>query len=90
MLTEYKVTDTSPLHSAQAACSLIVIHIHTHTVYVVMIHTHTGVFVDHTYSYHNYCMFVGSYIMHLTSPQLRRMTFVPNRRSARYKGHSLW
>ena len=27
MLTEYKVTGTSPLHSAQAACSLIVIHI---------------------------------------------------------------
>ena len=28
MLTEYKVTGTSPLHSAQAACSLMVIHIH--------------------------------------------------------------
>ena len=27
MLSEYKVTGTSPLHSAQAACSLIVIHI---------------------------------------------------------------
>ena len=27
MLTEYKVTGTSPLHSAQAACLLIVIHI---------------------------------------------------------------
>ena len=27
MLTEYKVTGTSPLHSAQAAYSLIVIHI---------------------------------------------------------------
>ena len=27
MLTEYKVTGISPLHSAQAACSLIVIHI---------------------------------------------------------------
>ena len=26
-VTEYKVTGTSPLHSAQAACSLIVIHI---------------------------------------------------------------
>ena len=26
MLTEYKVTGTSPLHSAQAACSLIVIY----------------------------------------------------------------
>ena len=32
MLTEYKVTGTSPLHSAQAACSLIVIHKYTHTV----------------------------------------------------------
>ena len=31
MLTEYKVTGTSPLHSAQA-CSLIVIHKYTHTV----------------------------------------------------------
>ena len=28
MLTEYKVTGTSPLHSAQAACLLMVIHIH--------------------------------------------------------------
>ena len=67
MLTEYKVTGTSPLHSAQAACSLIVIHIHMRTVFVVIhIHMHTGVFIDHTYSYRNYCMFVGSHIMHLT------------------------
>ena len=46
MLTEYKVTSTSPPHSAQAACSLIVIHIHTHTTCsLIVIHT------NNTYSY---------------------------------------
>ena len=52
MLTEYKVTGTSPLHSTQAACLLIVIHINTHS----------GMFVDrHTYSYHT-GVFIDSYI----------------------------
>ena len=50
MLTEYKVTGISLLHSAQAAYSLIVIHIHKHTwlLYIfiaycvfVVIHIHT-------------------------------------------------
>ena len=54
MLTEYKVTGTSPLHSAQAACSLIVIHIHTHTacsLIVIQIDTNTACSLIHTYSY---------------------------------------
>ena len=48
-LTEYKVTGTSPLHSAQAACSLSYIYIRILCVHCHA-YSHTVVFVDHTYS----------------------------------------
>ena len=92
-LSAYTLTEYSYrlLQSAQTACSLIVIHVHAMCVrwllYIficimfVVIHIHTIL-----------CVRSHSYIMHLQLQlhHLRRMTFVPNRRSAGYKGLSLW